>query len=56
MSKRFPADAEPLFVQQFASKPEMVVCPTSGHFPTATEPDIVVAALTRFLDGLRSSF
>ena len=53
MSKRFPADAEPLFVQQFASKPEIVVCPQSGHFPTATESDIVVAALTRFLDGLR---
>lgn len=53
MSKRFPPDAEGLFLQQFASKPELVLCPTSGHFPTATEPAIVVAALKRFLDGLR---
>jgi pimeloyl-ACP methyl ester carboxylesterase len=53
MSKRFPPDAEMLFLQQFASKPEFVVCPMSGHFPTATEPAIVVAALKRFLDGLR---
>lgn len=53
MSKRFPPDAEALFLQQFASKPELVVCPTSGHFPTATEPAIVVAVLKRFLDGLR---
>jgi pimeloyl-ACP methyl ester carboxylesterase len=53
MSKRFPPDAEALFLQQFTAKPELVVCPTSGHFPTATEPAIVVAALKRFLDGLR---
>jgi pimeloyl-ACP methyl ester carboxylesterase len=53
MSKRFSADAEQPFLQAFASKPELVVCPTSGHFPSATEPEIVVAALKRFLDGLR---
>ena len=52
MSKRFPPDAEALFFQQFVSRPELVVCPTSGHFPTATETAIVVAALKRFLDGL----
>ncbi len=51
MSKRFPPDAEALFLQQFVSRPELVVCPTSGHFPTATETAIVVAALKRFLDG-----
>ncbi|HEY1472760.1 MAG TPA: hypothetical protein VGF53_01600 [Pseudolabrys sp.] len=53
MSKRFSADAEQPFLQAFASKPKLVVCPTSGHFPSATEPEIVVAALKRFLDGLR---
>jgi pimeloyl-ACP methyl ester carboxylesterase len=52
VSTRFPADAEPLFAQQFATKPEIVLCPQSGHFPTATEPAIVAAALKRFLDGL----
>jgi len=53
MSKRFPADAEPAFVDAFASKPEVVLCPDSGHFPTATEPTIVVEALKRFLEGVR---
>ena len=27
----------------------LVLCPASGHFPTATETDIIVASLTRFL-------
>jgi len=27
--------------------------PKSGHFPTATEPDIVIVELKRFLDGIR---
>jgi pimeloyl-ACP methyl ester carboxylesterase len=50
MSKRFPADAERPFLDAFAATPELVVCPTSGHFPSATEPDIVTGALKRFLD------
>ena len=53
MSQRFLSDAEQPFVAAFASKPKVVLCPTSGHFPTATEPDIVIAELERFLDGLR---
>jgi pimeloyl-ACP methyl ester carboxylesterase len=52
MSKRFPADAELRFLEAFASKPELVLCPTSGHFPSATEPAIVVASLKRFLSGM----
>jgi pimeloyl-ACP methyl ester carboxylesterase len=53
MSKRFPLDAEQPFVQAFASEPKLVVCPRSGHFPTATEPDIVLEELKRFLGGVR---
>jgi pimeloyl-ACP methyl ester carboxylesterase len=53
MSKRFPPTAEQPFLQAFASKPRLVVCPTSGHFPTATEPDIIIEELKRFLDGVR---
>jgi len=53
LSKRFPADAEPSFVAGFASKPKVVLCPDSGHFPTATEPEIVVEGLTHFLQGTR---
>jgi pimeloyl-ACP methyl ester carboxylesterase len=53
MSKRFPAAAEQSFLEAFASKPKVVVCPKSGHFPTATEPDIVIEELKRFLDGVR---
>lgn len=52
-SKRFPAAAERAFLDAFASNAEIVVCPTSGHFPSATEPAIVIAALKRFLEGLR---
>ena len=52
MSKRFPAAAEQRFLETFAAKPELIVCPTSGHFPTATEPAIVIEALKRFLDGV----
>jgi hypothetical protein len=37
----------------FASKPKLVVCSKSGHFPSTTETDIVVAELKRFLDGVR---
>ncbi|HVU20964.1 MAG TPA: alpha/beta hydrolase [Rhizomicrobium sp.] len=48
-SKRFPAEAEQPFCEAFASKPTVVVCPTSGHFPANTEIEIVAAALKRFL-------
>jgi pimeloyl-ACP methyl ester carboxylesterase len=53
MSKRFPPAAEQPFLEAFAAKPKLVVCPTSGHFPSATEPDIVIEELKRLLDGLR---
>jgi pimeloyl-ACP methyl ester carboxylesterase len=53
MSKRFPPDAEQSFLQAFASKPKLVVCPTSGHFPSATEPGIVIAELKHFLNTVR---
>jgi pimeloyl-ACP methyl ester carboxylesterase len=52
MSKRFPPAAEQPFLEVFASKPKVVVCPNSGHFPTATEPNIVVEALKHFLEGV----
>jgi len=48
MSKRFPSAAEQPFLEAFVSKPEAVLCPRSGHFPTATEPDIVVTWLKRW--------
>ena len=50
MSKRFRPEAERPFLDAFAAKPELVVCPDSGHFPTATEPGIVVGTLKRFLN------
>jgi pimeloyl-ACP methyl ester carboxylesterase len=50
MSKRFPPEAEQPFLEAFAAKPELVVCPDSGHFPTATEPGIVIGALRHFLN------
>ncbi|HEY4141985.1 MAG TPA: alpha/beta hydrolase [Pseudolabrys sp.] len=56
MSKRFAAAAEQPFLDAFdpsgSPKPECVLCPASGHFPTTTEPGIVVAALKRFLSGI----
>jgi pimeloyl-ACP methyl ester carboxylesterase len=57
MSKRFSAAAEQPFLDAFVSasgspKPECVLCPASGHFPTTTEPGIVVAALKRFLGSI----
>ena len=51
-STRFPAAAEPPFVAAFPSKPKLVLCPASGHFPTATEPAVLIEALTRFLDRI----
>jgi pimeloyl-ACP methyl ester carboxylesterase len=53
MSKRFPPAAEQPFLQAFASKPKLVVCPTSGHFPSATEPGLVIAELKGFLNTVR---
>lgn len=55
MSKRFPPTAEQPFLKAFASKPKVVVCPNSGHFPTATEPDIVINELKRFLNEIRKN-
>ena len=49
MSKRFPAAAERKFLGAFTSKTKLVVCPESGHFPTATEPKLIVDELRRFL-------
>ena len=51
MSKRFRPEAEQPFLEAFAAKPEIAVCPDSGHFPTATEPGIVIDALKRFTDA-----
>jgi pimeloyl-ACP methyl ester carboxylesterase len=53
-SKRFPSIAEQPFLDVFVSKPKIVVCPNSGHFPTATEPDIVVNQMKRFLNSLKN--
>lgn len=53
MSKRFPMTAEQPFLQAFASEPKVVVCPRSGHFPTATETGIVIEELERFLEEVR---
>jgi pimeloyl-ACP methyl ester carboxylesterase len=52
MSKRFPAAAEPSFLEAFSAPAELVVCPTSGHFPSTTEPDLVIDALKTFLAGV----
>jgi len=38
MSTRFPGAAEQPFLAAFAVKPEIVLCPDSGHFPSTTEP------------------
>ena len=51
MSKRFSREAEQPFLEAFAAKPEIVVCPDSGHFPTATEPGMLVDALKRFANA-----
>jgi pimeloyl-ACP methyl ester carboxylesterase len=55
MSKRFRPEAERPFLEAFATKPEIVVCPESGHFPTATEPGIVIDALKHFLEDRQLS-
>ena len=52
-SKRFPAAAVEPLAAAFPAPPKIVLCPTSGHFPTATEPHIVATALVDFLAGLR---
>jgi pimeloyl-ACP methyl ester carboxylesterase len=53
MSKRFPAAAQAPFAAAFPASPQVVLCPKSGHFPTATEPRIVAEALAAFLAPLR---
>lgn len=50
MSKRFPLDAEQPFRQVFAAETEFVVCRSSGHFPTATEPDVISRKLKHFIE------
>ena len=52
-SKRFAAAAEAPFVAAFASTPALVLCPGSGHFPTASETGIMADTLARFLSGIR---
>jgi len=53
MSNRFPGTTEQAFLQALTSEPKLVVCPRSGHFPTATESETVIEELKRFLGGLR---
>jgi pimeloyl-ACP methyl ester carboxylesterase len=52
-SKRFPAAAQEPFVAAFAAKPQLVVCPTSGHFPASTEVALVTDALKGFVASIR---
>lgn len=51
-SKRFPAAAESRFLAAFAARPELVLCPQSGHFPSTTDTAQVAMALKRFLGSL----
>ena len=53
MSNRFPETTEQAFLQAFTSEPKLVVCPKSGHFPSATESESVITELKRFLGGIR---
>jgi len=52
VSKRFGPSAEEPFAAAFRQRPEIVLCPASGHFPTATDTDIVAGSLTEFLARL----
>ena len=52
MSKRFPENAERPFLEAFTAKAEIVICPKSGHFPTATEPGLVASHLKHFVDKI----
>jgi pimeloyl-ACP methyl ester carboxylesterase len=52
MSKRFPAAAEQSFLAAFSAPVELVICPTSGHFPSATDTGRVAEALKAFLGRL----
>ena len=54
MSKRFPPNAEQPFQQAFAAGADLVVCPDSGHFPTATEPNIIASKLKNFVEKLET--
>jgi len=49
MSTRFPAASEPRLFAAFRDEPKLVLCPQSGHFPTATDTGGVAAALKDFL-------
>ncbi len=49
-SKRFTAASEPRLLAAFTDKPELVLCPDSGHFPSATDTERVATALKDFLD------
>lgn len=53
VSTRFPEAVEQSFCEAFPSRPKLVVCPKSGHFPIAIEPEIVVRELKHFLDNVR---
>ena len=55
ISKRFPASAEQPFVDASRSKPRIVLCSKSGHFPTATDVNIIATELKRFLQNLPES-
>ena len=50
-SKRFAGTAEAPFLAAFPPecRARTVLCPKSGHFPTSTEPDVVVQAMRAFL-------
>lgn len=52
VSTRFPEALEHSFCEAFPSRPKLVVCPKSGHFPIAIELEIVVTELKRFLDNV----
>jgi len=49
LSTRFSAAAESQLLAAFVAKPELVLCPESGHFPSATDTEHVAAALKDFL-------
>ena len=55
MSKRFPANAEQPFFDAFRLEPRIVLCSKSGHFPAATDVNIIATELKRFLHNLPES-
>ena len=52
LSKRFPAAAEQPFLAALSARVERIVCPVSGHFPSATDTGLVGEALKTFLGRL----